>query len=63
MQCDANTLSKLSSCFRCLTDGQLLPVKTYLLCQIANTGIAGNARITEAGETRITESGDTRVIE
>jgi hypothetical protein len=33
MQCDPNTLSRLSSCIRCLTDAQLAATRTYLLCQ------------------------------
>lgn len=33
MTCDPNTLSRLSSCIRCLTDAQLMQIKTYLICQ------------------------------
>lgn len=36
MTCDPNTLSQNSSCLRCLTDAQLMVVKTYLLCQWSN---------------------------
>lgn len=36
MTCDPNTLSRLSSCLRCLTDAQLMLARTYLLCQWAS---------------------------
>lgn len=36
MNCDPNTLSRVSSCFRCLTDHQLISTRTYLLCQWAS---------------------------
>jgi hypothetical protein len=35
MVCDPNTLSQLSSCIRCLTNSQLIFVRTFLLCQWA----------------------------
>jgi hypothetical protein len=35
VNCDVKNLSRLSSCLRCLTDGQLSQIKTYLLCQWA----------------------------
>lgn len=35
MQCDPNTLSRLTSCLRCLTEQQLFIARTYLLCQWA----------------------------
>lgn len=65
MNCDPNNISKLSSCLRCLSDAQLMQVKTFLMCQWANVAgnVAGNFRITEASEVRITESGDSRIVE
>lgn len=41
MQCDPNTISRLSSCLRCLTDGQLMQVRTFLICKWAQ--VAANA--------------------
>lgn len=35
MTCDPNTISRLTSCLRCLTDYQLRVARTYLLCQWA----------------------------
>jgi hypothetical protein len=35
VNCDPNNLSRLSSCLRCLTDAQLMQIRTYLLCQWA----------------------------
>lgn len=40
MNCDPNTLSRASSCFRCLTDHQLISTRTYLLCRIASHGLS-----------------------
>lgn len=33
MTCDPNTISRAASCLRCLTDGQLMQIKTYLMCR------------------------------
>jgi hypothetical protein len=45
MTCDPNTLSNLSKCLRCLTEAQLLVVRSYLMCQWAKklTDVAPNA--------------------
>ena len=45
MTCDPNTLSSLSTCLRCLTNAQLIFVRTYLLCQWAQrvAGVAPSA--------------------
>lgn len=47
MQCDVNSLARASSCLRCLTDGQLSQIKTYLLCRwaAAATGISAPGSI------------------
>lgn len=47
MTCDPNNLSQLSSCLRCLTDAQLMQVRTYLLCQWLN--VAGNIVAVDMG--------------
>lgn len=36
---DPNTLSQVSSCFRCLSDYQLVAARTSLLCSIASNGL------------------------
>jgi len=45
IQCDPNLISRASSCLRCLTDGQLMIVRTFLLCKWAQKagGSAGLA--------------------
>lgn len=45
MTCDPNTLSQLSSCLRCLTDAQLMQVKTYLLCKWTQAVAGGGGMI------------------
>ena len=40
MTCDPNALSQLSSCLRCLTNGQLFIVRTFLLCRWAQVAKA-----------------------
>lgn len=66
MTCDPNTLSQLSSCLRCLTDAQLMQVKTSLLCRwlnvAGNVTTTGNFRITELLDIRSTEAGDLRIV-
>lgn len=59
---DPNTLSQVSSCFRCLTDHQLLTLRTSLLCTIASNGlfdpavIAFNNRIVANGGSPLSSS-------
>lgn len=47
MTCDPNTLSQLSSCLRCLTDGQLMQVKTFLLCKWGQVVVGGGGMVSE----------------
>lgn len=66
MNCDPNNLSKLSSCLRCLTDAQLMQIRTWLMCQwslVAGNALGANVRITQDNQIRITEDGQTRIIE
>jgi hypothetical protein len=41
MTCNPNTISGLSNCLRCLTDAQLMFVRTFLLCRWVQ--VAANA--------------------
>lgn len=52
---DPNTLSQVSSCFRCLTDHQLISLRTSLLCTIASNGLFDPAVI--AFNNRIVANG------
>ena len=67
MTFDPNRLSRLSSCLRCLTDAQLMIIRTHLMCRwLQNIGggiIPTNARVTEDAQVRVTEDGQIRVIE
>ncbi len=52
VNCDPAVLVNQARCFaRCIPDGELSSVKSYLLCQIASNGISGGGGDTPAGFT------------
>lgn len=54
MDCSPNNLSLASSCLRCLSDGQLMISKTYLLCAWANVVTGGGFPIVAPKTTQWT---------